>query len=430
MKETLVIVFEDEHYSFLNPIALSHPVYNILAGTKTNYQRIEHYFNEYQIATVCREYLAPVYGSLTKESLDSSLHKTDTKVVLVNGRIALFQKDIEFITELKNCTDFTSFNIGNTLAAAVIPSSFIRELTGLIISLHNEGTSLAIKDISNKNIDVELELFNYIWESMPRNQRFIESDFNEYYKDNQTANSIGDSYLYNNNAIANGSNISADAASVIDARSGPVIIESGVEIKPFCYLEGPAYIGNECKLVGGKITGGCSFGPGCRIGGEVENSIVIGNSNKYHEGFLGHAYLGEWVNLGALTTNSDLKNNYSEISVKLNGKVTKTGSNKIGSFIGDHSKTGIGTTLNTGIVIGCMSNLFGGSLIVEKEIPSYAWGNDALRHEYSLAKALDTAWIVLERREQVFDVNQKKMFDYIYADTKEARQKWLIGKRR
>ena len=143
---------------------------------------------------------------------------------------------------------------------------------------------------------------------------------------------------------------------VIDAEHGPVYIDEGAEIHPFTRIEGPCYIGKKSILLGAKCREGNSIGPVCRVGGELEESIIQGYSNKYHDGFIGHSYVGEWVNLGALTTNSDLKNDYSTVSVMLDGKhAIDTGSPKVGALIGDHAKTSIGTLFNTGSCIGAMA---------------------------------------------------------------------------
>ena len=107
---------------------------------------------------------------------------------------------------------------------------------------------------------------------------------------------------------------------VIDAEHGPVYLDEGVEVHPFTRIEGPCYVGRNSILLGCKCREGNSIGPMCRVGGEVEESIIHGYSNKYHDGFLGHAYVGQWVNLGALTTNSDLKNDYSNVSIVLDGQ--------------------------------------------------------------------------------------------------------------
>jgi UDP-N-acetylglucosamine diphosphorylase/glucosamine-1-phosphate N-acetyltransferase len=160
---------------------------------------------------------------------------------------------------------------------------------------------------------------------------------------------------------------------VLDATEGPIVLEDKVKVLPHTRVEGPHYSGPETQLYGGKIREACSFGPVCRVGGEVECAIIQGYSNKYHDGFLGHSYVCEWVNLGAMTTNSDLKNDYSAVSVYFKGQLTDTGEQFLGSMIGDHTKTSIGTILNTGSMIGMMSNLVFSGPLMPKEVPSFCW---------------------------------------------------------
>ncbi|MEW6006732.1 MAG: putative sugar nucleotidyl transferase [bacterium] len=406
-----IIVFEDENYSRFYPISLSKPTYSLLSGAKTNLERIKHHFSDFKIFTICRPYLA----NRSKISYDQF-----NKFILINGSCVFQKKDLEFIKELKNSNSSIAYVKNGITVAIVLSQEEFRE------RLKDTSEDFSKKIIEGlKTIEIDILTFSYIWDLIFYNQELIISDFDEYFKDKGKEDNIGYSFIYGREEISADCDISADAFSVIDSREGPVIIQKGVEIKPFTYLKGPAFIGDECKLVGGKITNSCSFGKGCRIGGEIENTIVIGNSNKYHEGFIGHSYIGEWVNLGALATNSDLKNNYSEISVKQNGIITKTKSIKIGCFIGDHTKIGIGITLNTGVVIGFSCNLFGGSLIMEKEIPSFAFGNDSLRHELSLQKAIDTAKIVLERRNFRFDSKHQELFKYIFNESAGQRKAWL-----
>lgn len=123
--------------------------------------------------------------------------------------------------------------------------------------------------------------------------------------------------------------------------------------------------------------------------------------NKYHAGFIGHSYVGSWVNFGAMTTNSDLKNNYSSISVSVDGQIIDTGSIKVGSFIGDHTKFGIGTLLNAGINVGLCCNLYGGNLITDREVPSFRWGNSSGYEVYRFDKAIKTIRSSTERRNVV-----------------------------
>ena len=155
-----------------------------------------------------------------------------------------------------------------------------------------------------------------------------------------------------------------------DERPDPV--EADVGVQPFTRIEGPCFVGRDTQLFRANLRGGVTLGPNCRIGGEVEEAIVHGHSNKYHEGFLGHAYVGEWVNLGAITSNSDLRNDYGEVAVPLQGDPIPTGQAKVGCFIGDHTRTGMGSMLNTGTAIGVMCNVLPAGPLLPKHVPSFS----------------------------------------------------------
>jgi len=186
---------------------------------------------------------------------------------------------------------------------------------------------------------------------------------------------------------------------VLDAAEGPIYIDEGAQIHPYTRIEGPSYIGKKTILLGAKCREGNTIGPVCRVGGEVEESIIHGYSNKYHDGFLGHAYVGEWVNLGALTTNSDLKNDYSHVEVTLeDGRPVNTGSTKVGSLIGDHTKTSIGTLLNTGANVGAMAVVNSAdrlALVITPDIPALRLLHAALEVLSEMGSTADrTAFIV------------------------------------
>jgi UDP-N-acetylglucosamine diphosphorylase/glucosamine-1-phosphate N-acetyltransferase len=154
-----------------------------------------------------------------------------------------------------------------------------------------------------------------------------------------------------------------------------------------------------------------SIGPVCKVHGEVEETVVLGYSNKAHDGFLGHAYLGMWVNLGALTTNSDLKNNYGDVRVWTPGGETDTGSRKVGCFLGDHVKTAIGTMINTGTVVEAGANIFGG--MPPKYVPPFSWGDPG--GEYDIDRFLETAAIVLGRRDVELGGGQRALLREAFA---------------
>ena len=160
-----------------------------------------------------------------------------------------------------------------------------------------------------------------------------------------------------------------DPYTVFDTTNGPIILGPNVWVQPFSRIEGPCAIGADSQLFRANLRGCVSIGPNCRIGGEVEAAIVHGHSNKYHEGFLGHAYIGEWVNLGAITSNSDLRNDYGEVFVPLQGDPVPTGQAKVGCFIGDHTRTGMGSMLNTGTAIGVMCNVLPAGILLAQTRP-------------------------------------------------------------
>ncbi len=190
--------------------------------------------------------------------------------------------------------------------------------------------------------------------------------------------------------------VSVEPGVLFDTRHGGVRLDPGVEVRAGARLSGPLHAGPGSRLLGGSYE--ClSAGPLSYLRGEVEECIVVGHSNKAHDGFLGHALLGRWVNLGALTTNSDLKNNYGPVRLGGSGGEIETGLVKLGCLIGDHAKSAIGVMINTGTVVGAGANLFGDDR-PPKWVPPFAWGYAPDAPVYARDRFLDTAAIVLARR--------------------------------
>ncbi len=217
--------------------------------------------------------------------------------------------------------------------------------------------------------------------------------------------------------VARGATIKPGA--VLDAESGPIHVDAGAVIQPNAVVEGPAYIGPRSQIWPGATIRNASIGPVCKVGGEIEASIVHGYSNLQHGGFLGHSYIAEWVNLGAGTITSDLKNTYGTIRVYLNGVGVESGQHFIGSIIGDHAKTGIGTILPTGCVVGLAANIFTQTAI-PKFVPSFAWLTDTGMTNYRLEKALDIAQIVMARREIELTRAERKLIEHAAAQAREV----------
>ncbi len=215
-----------------------------------------------------------------------------------------------------------------------------------------------------------------------------------------------------------------DPYTVFDTTSGPISVGANVWVQPFTRLEGPTFIGPGTHLFRANLRGGVTIGPTCRIGGEVEASIVHGFSNKYHEGFLGHAYIGEWVNLGAITSNSDLRNDYGEVAVPLQGDPVATGQAKVGCFLGDHTRTGLGSMLNTGTSAGVMCNILPAGPLLPKHVPSFSavlYGRVAAG--FPLEQMFATARIVKGRRGQDFPAVEEQLYLDLYEQTRLERER-------
>ena len=165
-------------------------------------------------------------------------------------------------------------------------------------------------------------------------------------------------------------------------------------------------------------------GPQCRIGGEVEASIIHGHSNKYHDGFLGHSYIGEWVNLGAGTHNSDLRNDYGEVTMTVGGLRVRTGLTKVGCFIGDHTKTGLGTLFNTGSNVGAFCNVLPTAGYAPKHVPSFtSWWNGALREAFTLEQMLTTAERAMQRRGMALTETHRELYTGLFHETAALRRR-------
>lgn len=214
-----------------------------------------------------------------------------------------------------------------------------------------------------------------------------------------------------------------DPFVVIDARGGPVWIEADVRLLPFTRVEGPCFIGAGTQLFRAHVRAGTSLGPVCRIGGELEESIFHGFSNKYHDGFLGHSYVGEWVNLGALSTSSDLKNDYSAVKVPLAGVPIDSGSPKVGSFLGDHAKAALCSLFNTGSSIGVMTMLLPGGELLPKHIPSFTrlWHGRLEELPQGIEPSLAVARIAMNRRGRTLTPAMERLLREVYRQTAAER---------
>lgn len=209
---------------------------------------------------------------------------------------------------------------------------------------------------------------------------------------------LTDVHVLGDHSLSMGQRVVVEPGVVLDVTDGPIRLEDRVRVRAPARLTGPVWIGSDSTVLGGEISHS-SIGPVSKIRGELQTSVVVGFTNKAHDGYLGHSLLGRWINLGAMTTCSDLKNSLSSVRVQLDpDHSVDTGLLKVGCFLGDHVKTGIGTLLNTGTLVGAGSNLFGGTM-PPTYVPPFSWGSGTDLVEYRLDKFLEVAEATMGRRD-------------------------------
>jgi len=410
-----ICIFEDEHYLNFEPLIYSRPVFDLICGMDTLKEKIIRVFPKEKIVLKCRNYLEPFVKAENPKFKVNQFDKDD--YLFINGRI-IAHSNLKTIVKLKSNEEKVFVSKG-IVVAAKLSLKRIEELE--LVKAEVIDTKL----FSNLPIqEVDVPVAGYLWDLVYLNGKEIQNDFMIYTKGKSSVNKKypGVNFVNKKNIFI-GKDVEIKPGVVLDASTGPVFIEKNVTIFPNAVIQGPFYIGDSSKIKScATIYPNVSIGKVCKIGGEVEDTIIHPFSNKQHSGFLGHSYLGSWINLGADTNNSDLQNNYGTIKVQVNGRHIDSGKQFVGLMMGDHSKTAINTMFNTGTVVGFSSNVFGAGF-PPKYIPSFGWGGAESMKEYKLAKAIETAKAVFARRDKNFSTDDEKLFEYIFNLTKEDRTK-------
>lgn len=413
-----IILFEDEGYKNLFPLTYTRPIFALRCGARTMYEKIQDIYKNTKISVLVREYLVEkTRVSFPNCDVNELPAKDEETVLVLNGRTIL------------NKTVLGEEGVLISNGEIIGLKTKFRNIKNIIKKYNGIVYTHDLKNIANKlnnELTLDAEILNYPWEFVLKNEEEIERDF-KLIRVSSKGSIDKRSIIYGKRAqVYLGDGARVEGGVVLDARDGPIWIGKKSVVRFPSILEGPCFIGSETRIDGARIRKGTSIGNCCRIGGEIEKSIILDYSNKHHDGFLGHSYIGEWVNLGAMTTNSDLKNNYGEISVYISGSLINSHEIKVGCFIGDHTKTAIGTLINTGTVIGVACNIFGGS--VRKFLPSFSWGNSENFIEHSLKAAIEAARIMMERREVQQTEVERKILENVFELTKEERGKCLKDK--
>ena len=397
------------------PLTLGRPVWELRCGFNSLGEKLIAKVGAGDVACFVPDYMADSYRQKTKYPVNDSSGLEGDDLLILNPCI----KAESFNVPVKGPSEVGLDEQGNVMYARIA-----KDDAGKLSTENIEGF-IADAKAQLPNVQSKLPRWQYIWDLILNNAEQITADFaaagqngieGTVEQPNAIRGSKKDVY------IAPGAIV--HPMVVIDAEHGPVYIDNDAEIYPFTRIEGPCYVGKQAILLGAKCREGNSIGPMCRVGGEVEESIIHGHSNKYHDGFLGHAYVGEWVNLGAFTTNSDLKNDYSNVSVMLDGRhAIDTGSVKVGSLIGDHVKTSIGTLFNTGSYVGPMALIMGTGKPLPKYIPAFSWFIEGIVTKgFGKGKLYETARMAMSRRKCQWTQAEQNMWDAVFEMTATIRK--------
>lgn len=384
-----VLLVEPDTTDLLYPFSLLHAAWEVRCGALRIVDRTEQLFPNTSLLFYGRE--LHLRSFLARSSRNNTTTEPLKNLLILRGNLLLTAESATFIQNHASTTPvlFTADGIPAGVFLPEVPSS---------ASLADLAAILDAPPAGATTVELQAASIAYLWDALTHNARMITHDA-RLYAASTPPNEPG-VFLVNEEAIFAGENVRIGACSVLDASEGPIILGRNVRIMPHSTILGPCYVGDNSLIkVGAKIYGETSIGEWCKVGGEVENSIIHAYSNKQHDGFLGHSYLGEWVNLGADTNTSDLKNNYGSIRVRFSDREFDSGRMFLGLLCGDHTKSGINTMLNTGTVTGVSANIFGGDF-PPKFIPSFSWGGRADAPVFELEKALALARTVMARRKQ------------------------------
>ena len=401
MTQTNLYLFEDRRARRWAPFSLTRPAGELLFGCLTLRERAEHIFGMKCQGHLSRHALVGFDEPDSAPTISLDEISEGTRQIIISSRAAPDFQDIELPDEPAWIT------VNGIPAGWVLPPGT------------EPPSELALRDPSinpgySKVLELQGEIIEYPWTLLAQNPARIQTDIETLWPQHSVPDGA---VLIGDGAVSLGSGAKVEPGVVFDTRHGPIRLAENTRVEGPARLTGPLFIGPESVIYGGRV-GTSSIGPVCHLHGEVSDSVFIGFSNKSHSGYIGHSLVGRWVNLGAYTTNSDLKNNYGPVRVWTPEGYIDTGQIKVGCFLGDHVKTGIGMTLNTGTVVGAGSNLLGNAMPSSK-VPAFSWGSGDHLARHRLPEFLATAKQVMARRKIELSPGVVKVLEKAWKRTAE-----------
>ena len=398
---TPVVVYEDPGWQRLLPLVYIRAVFQLVCRMGDLVSRVKVLVGKASLKLWCRPGLSQVVAEQTGLEANGVLSEGGT--LLLNGRglwRALPKGNGEAWVgtvgpEGPTACVFADLALANTLSPSVL--------------LDEAQTRAALSGLPRRDVGEMVRLMDWPWDLVLAQEEAFVTDWKERGCPADHAGRVCEgSYVLEEGAVHIGEGSVIKPCVVIDAEDGPVWIGQNVTVMPHSTVQGPAYIGDGSLIQPGSVIGGAYIGPVCKVGGEIEGSIVHGYSNKQHDGFLGHSYVGQWVNIAADCINSDLKNTYGTVRVPINGREVETGEMFVGMFVGDHSKGGINVSFPTGAVIGFCSSVF--TPRCPKFVPSFAWVDGDRVDRYDEVRGLAIARKVMARRKVEMSKAEEEAF--------------------
>lgn len=400
MKIENVVIVESSNYLDYYPFHLLHTIFEIRCGALRIFEKYIKIFEDSVLHFSGRQ--SQTESFLAREFPDNK-YVIKGSILMIDGSLIPTKGFYDEIISAVKEKDYAACYYENRLGA--IFAKDIALMKGDSDDIFNQTFIFPAEyDPEYERIDLKnAKRINYLWDAIFLNGSAINDDFQLLNKELNPIDSTNfyGTYIFDEANILIGDGAKISPFCVLDARAGDIIIDKNANIMPHSTIIGPCYIGaNSIIKVGAKIYNDCSIGAYSKIGGELENTIIHSYSNKQHDGFLGHSYICEWVNLGADTNNSDLKNTYGNIVMHFENRRIPTGKMFMGLLCGDHTKSAINSMFTTGTAAGICSVLFDAGFL-PSYIPSFTWGGGKDSKMNNIESAIDVAKKVMERRGKV-----------------------------
>jgi UDP-N-acetylglucosamine diphosphorylase/glucosamine-1-phosphate N-acetyltransferase len=386
-------LFDDAAWLSLRPLTFTRPVANLRIGILTISEKWEKYM---EVAS----------GYATIDYLSAKFPSLPTATLFINGSVCPDERLVEAIMVLKE-------------GEALVKNELLLAYRSSAGTGHN---AMFANDLAKKNYTPDVIRIAYPEDIFRLNDVELNKDF-ALLTNGRTSASLShtNTLLGDNIFIEEGATAEC---STFNSLKGPIYLGKNSEVWEGSHIRGSfALCDNSQVKMGSKIYGQTTIGPYCRVGGEINNSVIWGYSSKGHEGYLGNAVMGQWCNIGADSNNSNLKNNYAEVKLwdYETTRFRKTGLQFCGLIMADHAKCGINTMFNTGTVAGVSANVFGPGF-PRNFIPDFAWGGAHGFETYTIQKMFETAAKVFERRNMSFDQQEKDILQHVFDSTQQHRR--------